>query len=265
MSHTSPLLRSLAVAVATLGASFAFTACESTGTGTLEGQFGPIRGRVDVTRSRAPDNEGKKIGKWVDGQGVEYDLYDLDGDGTPDIAKGPDGKWYLILGMTFEPLPSINHPLSGGPTFALGPASSLGQAFDFTGSTTDDLLMQYGWWDAVAGVQTETDSYSDGHLYTGRIVEAYFVVSTQQEFPDASTIHDVEVGVHPLMLGETNFRVYGLGIKGHAVDVTEFAAEMGVTDLDFDYNGLHVDTTIDHATRTAYAYVDGVLFDTYSY
>lgn len=309
------------VSMASITALASVVGCSSTGTGEIEGQLGPVRGKVTVDFAPAPDKEGKKVGTWTDDDGTTYELYDLDGDGEPDIAKGPDGKWYVIKEIILIPIElpnkdgdvklnkqSVSQTLGASPNesryvisftdgsslelnrltiqslggtfdvngdawvsarkiasgYTFGPGSDLDGVFDFTGSSADDLLDLYGWSGAEQGDVIELDSYGDAELYAGQIVEASFVVGTQQQFPNMATI-DVEVAVVPVEDTGGTFRVYGLAARGHAVEMTEFAAGLGMSEISFTVDGVEIVTTIDVSTRTATATANGVVFDTYTY
>lgn len=128
-----------AVLVASFGCMLAFQACSTSGTGQVGTQIGPVKADVEVTWQ--PTQKGVLVGTYKDGTtGKEYELYDIDGDGTPDFAKEKGtNKWYKIISITLAPAfpePSVNIQSRDNPDRAAGKTSSL-PIFDVEGGTLE--------------------------------------------------------------------------------------------------------------------------------
>lgn len=79
-------------------------ACSTSGNGTFNGAAGPFT--ADVGISWEPEKKGTKIGTFTAADtNITYDLYDVDGNGSPDFARSQDDeKWYRIKSYVFQSL-----------------------------------------------------------------------------------------------------------------------------------------------------------------
>ena len=234
-----------------------------------------IRSRVGIGQRPL----GTKIGTYTDSTGT-YDLYDIDGDGQADFAKkqGTTNDWYYIESIELIPVSPRPGPMSqqsqqfGTQSVIIGfetvyhfsPVSTLSSAFDFSGETTSSLMDDFGWTSPSATDPMVLDAYQDGELFTGQVMEMYWVVATRIELPQFDDLN-IEVSIEPMLESDNTFTVYGLAMKGNATDLTAAASQMGLEEISFTFGVLNIVTTIDSVNNQAVATAEGVIFDTYSF
>lgn len=135
------MLFSKPVLIATVASGLlAIQACSTSGNANVRGRVGPVE--VESTVTWEPENKGTKIGFFIDGTtGKVYDLYDIDGDGMPDVANERGTKrWYKIDSITLIPIgdePTVIIRSRNDPERAAGNKSANPPIFDVEGGTLE--------------------------------------------------------------------------------------------------------------------------------
>lgn len=126
------------ILIATIaGCVLAIQACNTSGHATIGTEVFGVKGEVET--GWEPEEKGGKIGTYTDAAtGTTYDLYDVNGDGQPDMANEQDtNNWFVINRIDLIPVnnqPTVNIQSTDDLNRAEG-KSSTPPVFEVTGGT----------------------------------------------------------------------------------------------------------------------------------
>ena len=278
--HTSALLVSTLVGAGAF--LLALQACTVTTPGGQKWTVGPAQPGSPA--------KGVVVGTFVGPDGKTYKLIDVNGDGIPDFAQGPDGSWRKITPPN-EPTPQqpVGAQPGGGVTNGTGTSTgSLGTVssaelalwrnwnsywsggvdwdsgiepampFSFGNLDASDWIAYYGM-DIPAGQAAETSGlglnvFNTTTLYT----DATFFSSTDFVIPDAEDL-GLSYEYYALLGGaqEPDFLV--MRVAGPINNVIRFAFEVGdgVQEFEFTNNGAQWLVVADEGLMEAALYQNG--------
>lgn len=260
----------LAILVGVASLPFLSSGCGTSVRFEGEGNLLGLRGKVTIEHTHEPEDKGNFIGRVRTRDGKVVDVFDIDGDGIADFAKDESGNWYLIrdielvgtgLGGTAQ-----HRGFATGHVYEIVKDLSGGEcvSYDFGAGSDEDVLAQYGLNHLQSGGSADFLAFTSGFVETEDRLSVHLVMSTQMILPDLHR-YELQVCFSPRLDANGDFAVYGLSLTGHAVEITRFAAAIGVTQLEFSYNGFPCMTRIDSLSRVATLSVAGIPYDTYSF
>lgn len=99
-------LRNLVLISTLAGGTLAIQACSTSGSASVGGKAFGVEAEVETAWE--PAEKGTMIGTFkASDTGKEYELYDIDGDGSPDMAKetgSNPARWFKINGLVLTPI-----------------------------------------------------------------------------------------------------------------------------------------------------------------
>lgn len=223
------------------------------------------------------------VGTFVGPDGKTYLLIDVNGDGVPDFAQGPDGVWRKITppNQPYPSNPSSNQATSDQNSFILStPVSPIPwnpwnafwsgltdwsagidppMPFDFTGRTAGEWLAFYGM-DVPAGAIAETEGLRLNLFDTSTMyANVTFFSSSDFALPDVHAF-DLDYEFSGLFGAPSDPDFLVLRVAGDFTEVIKFAFEIGdgVQRFSFTINNISWSVVADEDAMTATLYQDGV-------
>ena len=200
--------------------------------------------RVDPTPSSNGPVGGTVVGTFVGPDGNTYRLIDVNGDGVPDFAQGPDGRWRKITppdqpipaeppstaertttggGQPIDPEP-WNEYWSEGVDWSSGIVPPV--PFDFGTSDAGDWVTYFGM--DVSPGQLATTSGLHLHQFdtTTLHTDAVFYSSSDFAMPDIEDF-DLDYEFYGLLGEQSDPDFLSMRVAGNLEEVIRFAFEIG--------------------------------------